>query len=118
MPFRYRIRKLYEGHGEQTRWFLYGLLVFDFASLLFIITTSFLPRSEIIRALDLFFGTIFLIELVARFAAVRRPLREVMRLTTWTDIAVIGSLLASATGEAAGFLLATDTSAVTSFSRC
>lgn len=104
MPFRYRIRKLYEGHGEQTRWFLYGLLVFDFASLLFIITTSFLPRSEIIRALDLFFGTIFLIELVARFAAVRRPLREVMRLTTWTDIAVIGSLLASATGEAAGFL--------------
>ena len=35
MPFRYRIRKLYEGHGEQTRWFLYGLLVFDFASLLF-----------------------------------------------------------------------------------
>src|SRR6476660_3111997 len=103
MPFRYRIRKLYEGHGEQTRWFLYGLLVFDFASLLFIITTSFLPRSEIIRALDLFFGTIFLIELVARFVAARRPLREV-RITTWTDVAVIGSLLASATSEAAGFL--------------
>ena len=46
MPFRYRIRKLYEGHGEQTRWFLYGLLAFDFASLLFIITTSFLPGAR------------------------------------------------------------------------
>lgn len=106
--FRHRIRQLYEGRTASTRWFLYGLLVFDFISLLFIISTSFLPRTELTRALDLVFGIVFLIEFIARFAAVRRPLRELTRLTTWTDVAAIGSLLASAlasgTGEAAGFL--------------
>ena len=36
------------------RWFLYGLLIFDFGSLLFIIATSFLPRTQLIRGRDLF----------------------------------------------------------------
>jgi voltage-gated potassium channel len=104
MILRYRIRQLYEGRGDQTRWFLYSLLIFDFLSLLFIIATSFLPRSQLIRGLDLLVGMIFLIEFAARFAAVRRPLRELLRITTWTDVAAIISLLISATGEAAGFL--------------
>ena len=106
-PFRRlrrRMRDLYEGHGAHTRWFLYGLLAFDFVSLLFIIATSFLPRSELIRTLDLAVGVILLIEFIARFAAIRRPVRELWRFTTWTDVAAIGSLLASASGEAAGFL--------------
>jgi voltage-gated potassium channel len=101
---RHRIRHLYE--GRQTRWFLYGLLVFDFVTLLFIITTSFLPRTPAIRTLDLIFGVIFLLEFIARLSVIRRPLREVFRLTTWTDVAAIGSLLASTSGEAAGFLRA------------
>lgn len=104
LRLRYRIRELYEGRTEQTRGFLYGLLVFDFISLLFIIATSFLPRNELIRGLDLFFGIAFLVEFIARFAAARRPVRELGRLTTWTDVAAISSLLLSATGEAAGFL--------------
>jgi voltage-gated potassium channel len=101
---RHRVRDLYEGRSDQTRWFLYALLAFDFVSLIFIIATSFLPRSGVTRGLDLLFGIIFLVEFVARIAAVRRPLREVFRFTTWTDVAAIGSLLASASGEAAGFL--------------
>lgn len=101
---RQRMRLLYEGGDAQTRWFLYGLLAFDFVSMLFIIATSFLPRNDVIRAVDLGFGIIFLIEFAARLMAVRRPAREWLRFTTWTDIAVIGSLLASASGEAAGFL--------------
>ena len=52
MILRYRIRQLYEGRGDQTRWFLYSLLIFDFLSLLFIIATSFLPRSQLIRGLE------------------------------------------------------------------
>ena len=104
MTLRYTMRRLYEGRSEHARWFLYGLLIFDFASLLFIIATSFLPRTQLIRGLDLFVGVIFLVEFAARFAAARRPFREIFRLTTWTDVAAIISLLASATGEAAGFL--------------
>lgn len=102
--FRHQLRQLYEGGSAQTRWFLYGLLIFDFVSLLFIIATSFLPRGETTRVLDLTFGVIFLLEFIARFLSTRRPLRELLRLTTWTDVAAIGSLLASASGEAAGFL--------------
>lgn len=102
--FRRTLRQLYGGRTLQTRWFLYGLLAFDFVSLLFIIATSFLPRNELIRALDLFFGVVFLIEFVVRFLAVRSPARELLRITTWTDIAAIASLLISVTGEAAGFL--------------
>ena len=104
MTLRYRMRRLYEGRSQHARWFLYGLLIFDFGSLLFIIATSFLPRTQLIRGLDLFVGVIFLVEFAARFAAARRPFREIFRLTTWTDVAAITSLLASATGEAAGFL--------------
>ncbi len=104
MSLRYRLRQLYEGRGRETRWFLYGLLIFDFISLLFIIATSFLPRSQLIRSLDLLVGVVFLFEFAARFSAIRHPVREIFRITTWTDVAAIVSLLASATGEAAGFL--------------
>lgn len=104
MTIRKSLHDLYEGRTERTRRFLYSLLIFDFLSLLFIIATSFLPRNDLIRGLDLFFGIAFAIEFIARFLAVRRPARELMRFTTWTDVAAIASLIASATGEAAGFL--------------
>jgi voltage-gated potassium channel len=104
--FRVLARRLYGGRSVNSRLFLYGLLAFDFISLLFIIATSFLPRSDLTRALDIGFGLAFLAELVLRFAATRRLGRELTRLTTWTDLAVIASLLISTTGEAAGFLRA------------
>ena len=97
-------RRLYGGRDSHSRAFLYALLIFDSASLLFIITTSFLPRSELSRALDLAFGLAFLAEFGLRLAGVRHVGREFLRITTWTDIVAIGSLLISTTGEAAGFL--------------
>lgn len=103
---RRKLRHLYEGTSDRTRWFLYGLLAFDLVTLLFIIATSFLLRTEVIRSLDVAVGLIFLAEFIVRLIAVRRPWREMARFTTWTDVAVIISLLASASGEAAGFLRA------------
>ena len=97
---------LYRGHTRRAQLFLYGLLLFDTASLLFIIVTSFLPRSNAIRALDVMFGAAFLAEFLFRLAASRHMVRELFRVTTWTDVAVIASLLLSASGEAAGFLRA------------
>lgn len=101
---RHRLRDLYEGRSVRTRWFLYGLLIFDFATLLFIIATSFLPHNDLIRALDLAVGLIFVVEFAMRFAAVERPGRELLRFTTWTDVIAIVSLLAAASGESGGFL--------------
>jgi voltage-gated potassium channel len=102
--FRSFARHLYIGRSVNSRRFLYALLAFDFISLLFIIATSFLPRSDLTRALDIALGLAFLAELLLRLAAARRISRELTRITTWTDIAVIASLLVAATGEAAAFL--------------
>jgi voltage-gated potassium channel len=99
-------RDLYRGQTRRAQLFLYALLLFDTVSLLFIIATSFLPRSGLIRILDLTFGIVFLIELLFRLAGARHAGREMIRISTWTDIAVIASLLLSASGEAAGFLRA------------
>jgi voltage-gated potassium channel len=104
LRFRSFARHLYIGRSVNSRRFLYALLAFDFISLVFIIATSFLPRSDLTRALDIAFGIAFLAELMLRFAAARRISRELTRITTWTDIAVIVSLLVATTGEAAGFL--------------
>ena len=104
LRFRSFARHLYIGRSVNSRRFLYGLLAFDFISLIFIIATSFLPRSDLTRALDIAFGIAFLAEFLLRFAAARRVSRELTRITTWTDIAVIASLLVAAAGEAAAFL--------------
>lgn len=102
--FRSLARQLYSGRNVNCRIFFYALLVFDLASLLFIIATSFLPRSNLIRGLDVAFGIAFLVELAFRLAGSRRLDRELLRVTTWTDVAAIVSLLAATTSEAAGFL--------------
>jgi len=102
--FRLSLRHLYAGRSPNSRLFLYALLAFDLASLLFIIATSFLPRSELIRSLDIALGVAFLTELMLRLAASRRVGRELLRITTWTDVAAIVSLLVSVTSEAGGFL--------------
>jgi voltage-gated potassium channel len=99
-------RLLYRGRTRRSQLFLYGLLTFDAGSLLFIIATSFMPRSGLIQTLDIALGATFLVEFLFRLIGARRPTREVFRLTTWTDITVIASLLLSASGEAAGFLRA------------
>ena len=102
--FRGSARQLYSGRSVQCRLFFYALLAFDLASLLFIIATSFLPRNDLVRSLDIAFGIAFLIELIFRLAGSRRLDRELLRITTWTDLAAIASLLAATTSEAAGFL--------------
>ena len=102
--FRGSARRLYGGRSASCRVFFYALLAFDLGSLLFIIATSFLPRSDLIRGLDVAFGVAFLIELIFRLAGSRRIDRELLRFTTWTDVAAIVSLLAATTSEAAGFL--------------
>jgi voltage-gated potassium channel len=95
---------LYSGRSVNCRSFFYALLAFDVASLLFIIATSFLPRNDVVRGLDITFGFAFLIELVFRLAGSRRLDRELLPITTWTDVAAIASLLAATASKAAGFL--------------
>src|SRR3982750_4660227 len=71
-----RIRQLYEGEtlvGVRVR---YGLLVLDVVTVLFIVATSFMPRTRIIEALDVVFGISILTNFSARLLISRQPLRH------------------------------------------
>jgi voltage-gated potassium channel len=99
-----RIRQLYEGETLGGVRFRYALLVLDIVTVMFIIATSFLPRSKAIESLDIVFGVLILADFSARLIVSRQPLRDFTRFSTWSDIVVIISFLAPFTGEAGGFL--------------
>jgi voltage-gated potassium channel len=98
------IRQLYQGKTERGVRFRYALLVFDIVTVLFIIATSFLPPSEIIETLDVFFGIGILADFAARLLISRNRLREFTRFSTWADVVAIISFLAPLAGEAGGFV--------------
>jgi len=99
-----QIRELYEGRSERAHRFRTGLLVFDIATLVFIVATSFAPRGTVIEAIDVVLGLVIAVELAARLLSSRAPGREFLRLSTWTDVIAIVSFLAPLTSEGAGFL--------------
>ena len=98
------LRDLYEGESLRAHRFRYGLLVFDFITVAFIVATSFLPRGLTIEALDVGFGLVILADFLARLALCRHRVREFLHPATWADIAAIVSFLAPLVGEGAGFL--------------
>lgn len=98
------IRHYYESDTRDGILFRYALLGFDIVTVLFIVTTSFVPRSEVIEWLDIVFGLAILADFSARLAISRSRLRELVHPATWADMAAIVSFLAPVVGEAAGFL--------------
>lgn len=102
--FTQKLRQLYEGSGAEAHRFRYGLLTFDLLTIAFIISTSFLPRYEIVEWLDVGIGIAILADFCARMAISRSKLRDFLNPVTWADIVSILSFLAPLVGEAAGFL--------------
>lgn len=98
------IRELYEGEDSGSVRFRYALLVLDIVTVLFIVTTSFLPRNRAIESFDVVFGVLILADFSARLVISRHPMKDFTRLSTWTDIIAIVSFLAPLAGEAGGFL--------------
>ena len=98
------LRHLYESRTAEANSFRYGLLAFDVVTIAFIITTSFLPRNNLVEWLDVIFGLVILADFSARMAISRHRLHELLYPTTWADIAAIVSFLAPLIGEAFGFL--------------
>src|SRR4051794_18680427 len=98
------IRQLYEGEKLSGVRFRYGLLGFDITTVIFIITTSFVPSSKITEVFDVVFGVLILIDFSARLLISRHRLLDFTRFSTWTDIVAIVSFLAPFAGESGGFL--------------
>jgi voltage-gated potassium channel len=103
-PVQRTLRTLYEGNTLDATRFRYGLLAFDLATIVFIVATSFLPRTGATEALDILFGLAILADFGARLFISRHRLREFLRPTTWMDIVAIISFLAPFNSEAAAFL--------------
>ncbi|WP_205624878.1 potassium channel family protein [Geminicoccus roseus] len=99
-----RIRELYEGNTSRAHRFRYGLFVFDLTTILFIIGTSFLPRSDVVETIDVVFGIVLLADFLARFWVSRTRMQDLLRPSTWADIVALASFLSPIVGEGAGFL--------------
>lgn len=101
---RLRLTDLYEGDDDRAHRFRYGLLVFDVATVLFIVVSSFTPRAPVVEGIDVVIGLAVLADFTARFFIARHRWRELLRPTTWADLAALASFLAPIVGEGAGFL--------------
>lgn len=99
-----RLRDLYDGSTPSGWRFRYGLLIFDIVTVIFIVTTSFLPPNEMFEAIDVVLGLVIVVDFSARLLISPRPWREFGRVSTWADIIAIVSFLAPLAGEAGGFL--------------
>jgi voltage-gated potassium channel len=98
------LRHYYESDAPEAHRFRYALLGFDVVTILFIVTTSFLPRAAAVGWLDVAFGLVILVDFSARLLISRRRIRDLMHPATWADAAAIISFLAPLAGEGAGFL--------------
>lgn len=99
-----RLRELYEGDTSQAHRFRYALLIFDIATIAFVMVSSFLPLSPWIIVLDVMLGVGVLLDFAARLMISKAPAREFLHLSTWCDVIAIVSFLAPLFVEGAGFL--------------
>jgi len=98
------LRELYNGDTPRAHAFRYWLLVFDVATILFIIATSFIERPRFLEWVDATFGLLILADFAARMVASEQRFRDLFHLSTVGDVAAILSFLAPIAGEGAGFL--------------
>lgn len=101
---RTSLTRLYEGRSAEAHRFRYGLLLFDIATLLFIVGTSFVERNLWVEIGDVIFGLIILADFCARMFISPRPFRDLLHPVTWADIVSIVAFLAPLVGEPGGFL--------------
>ena len=102
--FRRSLRSMYFGESRSAHRFRYGLLIFDAVTIMFIIGTSFLPRTPWLEWLDVIFGLVILADFISRLYVSDHPVKEFAHPATWADMASIVSFLAPIVGEGLGFL--------------
>jgi hypothetical protein len=57
---QWRLRFLYEAEHPTAHRFRYGLLVFDVTTILFVVVSSFIERTPLLEAIDVFLGSVIL----------------------------------------------------------
>lgn len=98
------IRALYEEDTPRAHSFRYTLLAFDVLTIVFVIVTSFFPRSPAIEIADAVLGLLILADFTVRTWLEPNRRQLFLRFSTWADMAAIASFLAPIAGEGLGFL--------------
>jgi len=93
------IRELYYGTHDYSRAFRFTLLAIDTATLIYFIAVTALPTSDIYRTIDIGIGVYIALDLLARFTASTGTRAYFREISTWTDLAVLASLLVPAAAE-------------------
>ncbi|CAN5340730.1 potassium channel family protein [soil metagenome] len=104
MALRAVITELYEGDTHRAHVFRYCLLVFDVATIVFLIVSSFLSRTPWLETLDIIICVPIAADYLARLLISRHKLRHFLHPANLADIIVIASLLAPVAGEGFAFL--------------
>jgi len=99
-----RIDHLYNGASKQARFFRWGLLAFDFITIIYFITASFFHHVDDIHILEEGIGILFLIEFSARIFISKTRVRDIFHPVGLADIIVIASLLAPSLAQNYSFL--------------
>jgi voltage-gated potassium channel len=97
-----KLRLLYESDTQEAHRFRYGLLVFDIATTVFIVASSFLPHSLLVQGIDIVLGLIVLADFSARLTISPTPWKDLVHPTTLADVAAIVSFLAPIVGGVSG----------------
>ena len=98
------VRSLYLDDTRSAHRFRYALLLFDIVTVVFVIVTSFFPRTQVVEILDAIFGVLILADFLIRLYLETQRGYFLMRPATWADIAAIVSFLAPMAGDGLGFL--------------
>ncbi|MCX7286807.1 MAG: ion channel [Rhodobacterales bacterium] len=104
VPFRTRLRDLYEGPAPASDRFRYVLLAIDLMTVTWLVASSFLPRGGHTTTIDLAIGLVFLADFLARLWIARKPMRDLAGFWGIADILVILSLVVPIWGEGLAFL--------------
>lgn len=99
-----KIRSLYEDDTPEAHRFRYALLAFDLLTIVFVIVTSFVPRTPWIGIADTVFGVIILADFLIRFRIERDKKRFLLKISVWADIVAVVSFLLPLAGEGLAFL--------------
>lgn len=101
---RERLRAFYYGDDLAARRFRYGLVLFDIATIMLFIVSSFAGDANWIITVDFAVGMLLVVEMMMRLAAAPKWRPQLLSVATAADLVVIVSLLAPAFVENLGFL--------------
>jgi voltage-gated potassium channel len=100
---RDRLSELYEGDSPGAQNFRYALLVFDLATIGFVIASSFLHTTGT-EYVDAVIGLVLLGDFLARLSITEKRFRMVFSVYGLLDLLVIVSMIAPIVGEGLAFL--------------